>query len=156
MCHQTGVAGAPKLGDKADWGPRIAQAQDTLYKHAKIAIFDDRYIACGTSNWSYRSMQYDGEISAITDSPAIAQGALRRLLDHFNPPRGGLAPLTPANIQAETVANLDALAGLDAVRLGHLGADWMLVPMNHSSVHPNVALSAAKPPTSEAPNFTWY
>ena len=34
MCHQTGVAGAPKLGDKADWGPRIAQGQDTLYKHA--------------------------------------------------------------------------------------------------------------------------
>ena len=34
MCHQTGVAGAPKLGDKADWGPRIAQGQDVLYKHA--------------------------------------------------------------------------------------------------------------------------
>ena len=34
MCHQTGVAGAPKLGDKADWGPRIAQGKDTLYKHA--------------------------------------------------------------------------------------------------------------------------
>lgn len=34
MCHQTGVAGAPKLGDKADWGPRIAQGQETLYKHA--------------------------------------------------------------------------------------------------------------------------
>ena len=34
MCHQTGVAGAPKLGDKADWGPRIAQGKETLYKHA--------------------------------------------------------------------------------------------------------------------------
>jgi len=34
MCHQTGVAGAPKLGDKADWGPRIAQGNDTLYEHA--------------------------------------------------------------------------------------------------------------------------
>ena len=34
MCHQTGVAGAPKLGDKTDWGPRIAQGKDTLYKHA--------------------------------------------------------------------------------------------------------------------------
>lgn len=34
MCHQTGVAGAPKLGDKADWGPRIAQGADTLHKHA--------------------------------------------------------------------------------------------------------------------------
>lgn len=34
MCHAAGVAGAPKPGDKADWGPRIAQGQDTLYKHA--------------------------------------------------------------------------------------------------------------------------
>ena len=34
MCHAAGVAGAPKPGDKADWGPRIAQGKDLLYKHA--------------------------------------------------------------------------------------------------------------------------
>ncbi len=34
MCHAAGVAGAPKPGDKAEWGPRIAQGKDTLYKHA--------------------------------------------------------------------------------------------------------------------------
>lgn len=34
LCHGAGVAGAPKVGDKADWGPRIAQGKDTLYKHA--------------------------------------------------------------------------------------------------------------------------
>ncbi len=34
MCHQTGAAGAPMLGNKADWEPRIAQGNDTLYKHA--------------------------------------------------------------------------------------------------------------------------
>jgi cytochrome c5 len=33
-CHGTGAAGAPKLGDKADWQPRVAQGKDTLYKHA--------------------------------------------------------------------------------------------------------------------------
>jgi cytochrome c5 len=33
-CHQTGVAGAPKLGDKAAWAPRIAQGFDTLVEHA--------------------------------------------------------------------------------------------------------------------------
>lgn len=33
-CHGTGAAGAPKLGDKADWQPRLAQGKDTLYKHA--------------------------------------------------------------------------------------------------------------------------
>lgn len=34
VCHAAGVAGAPKLGDKADWAPRIAQGEDTLFKHA--------------------------------------------------------------------------------------------------------------------------
>lgn len=34
VCHAAGVAGAPKPGDKADWGPRMAQGNDTLYQHA--------------------------------------------------------------------------------------------------------------------------
>lgn len=34
MCHAAGVAGAPKPGDKADWSARIAQGNETLYKHA--------------------------------------------------------------------------------------------------------------------------
>ena len=34
MCHAVGAAGAPKPGDKTDWAPRIAQGNDTLYKHA--------------------------------------------------------------------------------------------------------------------------
>lgn len=33
-CHGAGIAGAPKLGDKAAWAPRIAQGKDVLYKHA--------------------------------------------------------------------------------------------------------------------------
>lgn len=30
-CHVAGVAGAPKLGDKAAWAPRIAQGMDVLH-----------------------------------------------------------------------------------------------------------------------------
>ena len=33
-CHAAGVAGAPKFGDKAAWGPRIAQGMDVLHTHA--------------------------------------------------------------------------------------------------------------------------
>jgi cytochrome c5 len=33
-CHGTGVAGAPKFGDKAAWAPRIAQGTNVLYDHA--------------------------------------------------------------------------------------------------------------------------
>lgn len=34
ICHKAGVGGAPKLGDKADWEPRIKQGKDALYRHA--------------------------------------------------------------------------------------------------------------------------
>ena len=33
-CHQVGVAGAPKLGDKAAWAPRIKQGMDALVQSA--------------------------------------------------------------------------------------------------------------------------
>ena len=33
-CHGTGLAGAPKAGDKAAWSPRIAKGKDQLYHHA--------------------------------------------------------------------------------------------------------------------------
>jgi cytochrome c5 len=33
-CHGAGVAGAPKVGDKSAWGPRVAQGNATLYEHA--------------------------------------------------------------------------------------------------------------------------
>ena len=33
-CHETGLAGAPKAGDKAAWGPRIAEGEKTLVQHA--------------------------------------------------------------------------------------------------------------------------
>jgi len=33
-CHGTGVAGAPKLGDAAAWGPRLGQGFQTLVEHA--------------------------------------------------------------------------------------------------------------------------
>jgi cytochrome c5 len=34
VCHAAGIAGAPKAGDKAAWGPRIAEGKSTLYQHA--------------------------------------------------------------------------------------------------------------------------
>jgi cytochrome c5 len=33
-CHGAGVLGAPKVGDKTAWGPRVAQGKETLYTHA--------------------------------------------------------------------------------------------------------------------------
>ncbi len=33
-CHGSGVAGAPKFGDKTAWAPRLKQGQEVLYTHA--------------------------------------------------------------------------------------------------------------------------
>ena len=33
-CHGSGIAGAPKTGDKGLWAPRIAQGINTLYEHS--------------------------------------------------------------------------------------------------------------------------
>jgi cytochrome c oxidase subunit II len=34
MCHAAGIAGAPKIGDKAAWTARMTQGQQTLYDHS--------------------------------------------------------------------------------------------------------------------------
>ena len=34
MCHQTGLAGAPKYGNKADWAPRVAEGIDVMVEKA--------------------------------------------------------------------------------------------------------------------------
>jgi cytochrome c5 len=34
MCHKTGTAGAPMVGDMTAWEPRIAQGIDILYEHS--------------------------------------------------------------------------------------------------------------------------
>jgi len=33
-CHGQGIGGAPRAGDKAAWGPRIAKGKAALYEHA--------------------------------------------------------------------------------------------------------------------------
>lgn len=37
-CHTAGVLGAPKVGDKEAWAPRIGQGMDTLVQHALNGI----------------------------------------------------------------------------------------------------------------------
>jgi cytochrome c5 len=48
-CHATGINGAPKIGDHAAWGPRIAQGKDTLYKDAIAG--KGNMPAKGGTNW---------------------------------------------------------------------------------------------------------
>ncbi len=38
VCHASGIAGAPKLGDAAAWAPRIAKGADALLATATSGI----------------------------------------------------------------------------------------------------------------------
>lgn len=65
-------------------------ADQWAYPHSKLALFDNDTVVIGTSNWTYRSMQYDGEINLeITDTAGgnpFATGVRTRLFQHWNQP----------------------------------------------------------------------
>jgi len=42
VCHATGVANAPKFGDKDAWAPRIKKGMDTLTEHALKGFQGDK------------------------------------------------------------------------------------------------------------------
>ncbi len=60
MCHGSGLAGAPKLGDSAAWKPRIAQGQAVLHDNAIHGI---RAMPAKGGNPSLS----DAEVSAAVD-----------------------------------------------------------------------------------------
>lgn len=38
VCHQNGIAGAPKLGDKTKWAPLIKEGQAQLTAHGYVGV----------------------------------------------------------------------------------------------------------------------
>ena len=42
-CHLTGLTGAPKIGNKEAWAPRINKGLDTLYDHALNGFIGPSY-----------------------------------------------------------------------------------------------------------------
>lgn len=68
MCHSAGLMNAPKIGDKGQWGPRIAQGYDVLVKHAIDGI---RSMPARGGNPALT----DGEIANAVAHMANASGA---------------------------------------------------------------------------------
>ncbi|QDE97365.1 IPT/TIG domain-containing protein [Myxococcus xanthus] len=119
-----------------------------VYVHSKVAIFDDRWLVCGTANWSFRSMQYDGEIAAFVDSPHVAQGALTNLLNHYNPGHH----VNPSNIEAAADYNLTHFKTHGS---HYGGAAYALLPLFHH-LTPGLDMGRAMPEVAnDGPNFTW-
>ena len=61
-CHGAGVAGAPKIGDKAAWSARVAQGKDLLYTSA---------------------LKGKGVMPAKGGNPAIADDAIKAAVDYL-------------------------------------------------------------------------
>jgi cytochrome c5 len=68
MCHEAGLMNSPKLGDKAQWAPRIAQGYEALVKHAIEGI---RTMPARGGNPALT----DGEIANAVAHMANAAGA---------------------------------------------------------------------------------
>jgi cytochrome c5 len=62
FCHDKGVAGAPKTGDTASWGPRLAQGIDTLYTV---------------------SLRGKGAMPAKGGNPALSDGDVKAAVDYM-------------------------------------------------------------------------
>jgi len=65
VCHESLLMGAPVIGDKKDWGPRIAQGDNTLVDHAIHGI---------------RGMPPKGGNSSLTDDEIKA--AVEYMVNH--------------------------------------------------------------------------
>lgn len=68
MCHAAGLMNAPKIGDNAQWAPRIAQGYDMLVSHAINGI---RSMPARGGNAALT----DGEIANAVANMANASGA---------------------------------------------------------------------------------
>jgi len=94
-CHTAGLMGSPKIGDKGQWAPRIAQGYDTLISHAINGI---------------RSMPARGGNAALTDGEianAVAYMANQGGAN-FTPPASKTA--APADAKAAEAAPAAAAA----------------------------------------------
>lgn len=60
-CHDAGISGAPKLGDKAAWAPRIAQGMEALYEVSRKGKPGTAMLPKGGSHLT------DAELTATVD-----------------------------------------------------------------------------------------
>jgi cytochrome c5 len=105
-CHGTGAAGAPKVGDKGAWGPRISEGFSTLVTHAINGIrampakggnpdLDDIEIA---RTVAYMANQAGANFKAPDPKPAAVAPAAPTADGAAAPaaPVSAAAPATPA------------------------------------------------------------
>jgi phosphatidylserine/phosphatidylglycerophosphate/cardiolipin synthase-like enzyme len=91
------------------------------YVHSKVAIIDDEVAFIGSSNWTYRSMQFDAEVSAIIQNPEFVRAMREELFVHWGMPRD----VTEWRATAEgNVGNRDGTVLIVPLTLDDLKVDY--------------------------------
>lgn len=135
QCHQTGKEGAPKIGDRPAWTPRLAKGLDRLVASA---------------------IQGHGGMPARGGMPQLSReelrGAILYMFNHGLPPVAPPPPAAAADPHHKLVSGIDVYFGMmraEAVRAAQPRAD---VPSGKGYYHLNISLAdnKSKTPLSDA------
>lgn len=130
-CHTKGVGGAPKIGDRAAWAPRLKQGMDTLVLSA---------------------IRGHGGMPARGDKADLTDGEIKAAINYmFNPASAAPAKAAPAKAAAsdpthKLIAGTDIYLGVipaETMRARHGGSDSKAqppVPEGKGYFHVSVAL----------------
>src|SRR5487761_2104827 len=106
-CHETGLAGAPKAGDKAAWGPRIARGEKVLLQHS-LAGFQGKVGVMPAKGGN--SDLTDDEVHRAVVYMANLAGAGFKVPAPSAAPATAAAPATPAAAAAAPAAAAGVVA----------------------------------------------
>jgi len=101
-CHDTGAANAPKLGDQAAWGPRLAQGLDTLTENA---------------------IKGKGAMPPKGGKADLSEGGIALAVIYMAGKVGGAAPAPAPKAEAKAPAKAAAAAPAPAAAAGGKGKD---------------------------------
>lgn len=120
--------------------------------HSKLAIIDDEHLVVGTSNWTYRSMQYDGEIATFNrcppaGAPTFVTEARDRLLAHYDQRTPLWLDDTGDNFMEVGLRNIDLYDRIPDLR-------YILIPLYHPDGG-NLGAVREAPGLSSMPSYQW-
>jgi len=141
-CHQPGTDGAPKIGDRPAWTPRMAKGLDAL-------------IASAVNG--HGPMPARGGMPDLSDQEI--RGAILYMFNHGLPPVQPPPPAPPADPHHKLVSGIDIYLGMmraEAVKAAQAadkpGAAKVDVPLGKGYYHLNISLvdNTSKAPVSDA------
>jgi cytochrome c5 len=134
-CHQTGEGGAPKIGDRPAWTPRLQKGLDALVMSAIHG---------------HGGMPARGGLPDLSDQEI--RGAIVYMFNYGLPPTPPAAPARPADPRHKVVAGTDIYFGMiaaDAMRAAQAqaekaGAAKVEIPSGKGYYHLNISLADNK------------